>query len=329
MARIVAVPETLEMVGTVRSRVSAVVSARIAGTVSVLRVREGDRVQKGQLLAQLEAGENAAAAAGAFAGGDEARRGLEEAVARRNLADATFERFQRLYDEQAVTRQELDVRKTEKEVAAHAAARAEARLKQAEEGARAAATVAGYARIVAPIPGVVTARQVDPGASVFPAQPLMTIEDGGNFQLELAVPESLAARIRPGTAVQVTLDALNANFSAPIAEVVPVADPATRTLTAKVMLARQGLRSGMFGRAAVPLGTSMNGMFLPKRALVERGALTSVWVVSQDSIARMRLVKTGKVVGDRVEILSGLTAGERVVTSGAEKVAEGARVAVE
>src|SRR5450830_864944 len=84
--KIVAVPELLDVVGSVRARTSAVVSTRIPGSINVLRVREGDRVRKGQLLAQLDAQENQATAAVATAGIDVARRGLDEALSRKKLA---------------------------------------------------------------------------------------------------------------------------------------------------------------------------------------------------------------------------------------------------
>jgi len=325
-ATVAAVPDILEVVGTVKASTSAVVSARIPGTVVLLKVREGERVRKGQLLARLDAQESGATGAAAVAGSDEAQRALDEALARKRLADVTFDRYQRLYNEQAVTRQEFDTKQTEQVVAAQGVARAEARYKQAREGARAASRMADYANIVAPVSGVVIARQVDLGSTVFPAQPLMTIDDEGSYLLELALPESAAARVKPQTPVRVTLEALNVTINANIAEIVPSADPRSRTFIAKVPITRKGVISGMFGRAAVSLGNSSTGILVPARSVVEHGALTSVWVVDQARIARLRLVKTGKTVGDRVEILSGLSGGERVVVAGAEKVSEGARV---
>jgi RND family efflux transporter MFP subunit len=225
-----AVADLLDVVGTVRARTSAVVSTRIPGTISVLRVREGDRVKKGQLLAQLDAQENQAAAAGASALIDEARRGLDEALSRKKLADATYERYQKLFTDQAVSRQEFETRLAEKEVAAQAAARAESKLKQAQEGAKASTAMSDYTRITAPISGVITSKPADLGATVFPGQPLMTIEDEGSYQLELSLPENLATKVKPGTPVQVTLDAFGSTFAAKIAEIVPTADPASRTL---------------------------------------------------------------------------------------------------
>jgi RND family efflux transporter MFP subunit len=319
-------PETLEVVGTLRARTSALIAARIPGIVSVLEVREGDRVHKGELLAQLEAAENQATAAVAVAGSDEARRGLDEALARKKLADATFGRYQQLFTEQAITRQEFEVKQTEKELAAQSVARAEARLQQAEAGSKAARTMANYTRIIAPIAGIITSKQVDLGASVFPGQPLMTIEDEGSYQLELAIPESMSAKVKPGTPVQITLDALNSSVSTRIDEIVPSADPASRTFTAKVRLNQKGLRSGMFGRGAISLETTVKGIVVPLKAIFERGALTYIWVVDKENIAHLRLVKVGKQGADTVTILAGLTDGERVICSGVEKVSEGTRV---
>lgn len=321
-----AIPETLEVVGTVRARTSAVVSARIPGTVSMLKVHEGERVRKGQILARLDAQESSATAAAAVAGTDEAQRALDEATARKRLADVTFDRYQRLYNEQAVTRQEFDTKQTERELAAQGVARAEARYRQAREGSRAASRMADYTTIVAPISGVVTARHVDLGSTVFPAQPLMTIDDEGSYQLELDLPESLAAMAKAQMPIQVTLDALNTTINARIAELVPSADPRSRTFIAKVPLARKGVTSGMFGRGTVSLGSRANGILVPGGAIVEHGALTSVWVVDQARIARLRLVKTGKNVGGKIEILSGLSDGEQVAVSGVEKLSEGAKV---
>lgn len=321
-----ALPETIEVVGNIRARTSALVSARIPGTVSVLHVREGDRVRKGQLLARLESQENTAHAAAAMATIDEARRGLDEALAHRKLADASFVRFKALYDEQALTRQEFETRQTERELAHQGVARAEARLRQVQESAQAAGAMANYTRIIAPISGIITAKQADLGATVFPGQPMMTIEDEGSYQLELAVPESYAVKVRPGASVQITLDAFQKTINAKVAELVPTADPGSRTFTVKVNLSVVGLKSGMFGRGTIVLGGTTQAIMVPKPAIFERGALTAVWTVDQGNIARMRLVKVGKTVDGRVEILSGLTDGERIVAADSAKVTDGAKL---
>jgi len=307
----VAVPERFEVVGTVRARNSARLSARISGTVSAISVREGDRVRRGALLITLTAPESTAGAAGAA-------HAVEEALARKRLADVTFERFSRLFEEQAVTRQELDTRRAERDMADQALARA-------RESARAAGAVAGYTRIIAPFSGIVSARSVDAGATVFPGMPLLTVEEEGSYRLEVNVPESLLGRVRIGQELVVSLDGGDGNRSGRVAEIVPKVDPVSRTFTVKLDIPSPGARSGRFGRALLPVG-ERKGITIPGTAITERGQLTFVWVVDAKKTARMRLVKPGETYGDRVEILAGLSDGDRIVTCGMEKVTDGATV---
>lgn len=317
------IPETQEAVGTVKARNSAVISARIAGSVSGVYAKEGDRVAKGKLLAAIEAAESGAAAAGAASGVEEAARALEEARSRKKLADTTFGRYQRLFKEQAVTRQEFEVRQSEQEVAVQGVAMAEARLNQARHGSKAAGTIAGYGKVTSPISGVVLAKQVEAGQTVFPGVPLFTIEGNDGFRLEVAAPEGLLGRVKPGDQVGIALE--GAPLTGRVSEIVPMVDPASRTFIVKIDLPSGALRSGTYGKALFRVG-SRQGIAVPASAIVERGALTSVWVVSSDGTARLRLVKLGSALGNRVEILSGLNGGERVVTAGTEKVTDGAKV---
>lgn len=325
LAAVEQLPETINAVGTVKAIKSAAIASRIAGTVAAVRVREGERVRAGQLLIELQAPETAAGAAGAKASVEEARRGLNEARARARLTEATFRRYVALFNDQAVTRQEYETRQAENEVAAQGVARAEAHLLQADQQAHAASSLAGYARVSAPFSGVVVRKDVDPGSTVFPGTQLMTIEEEGRYRLEAAAPETLAAKLRIGERLAVTIDGLASPTIGRVAEIVPVADPATRTVTVKLDLHAKGLSGGMYGRAALISGVR-KGIVVPAAAVVERGGLTSVWLVDGTGVARMRLVKTGTPEAGKVEILSGISAGERVVTSGADKVRDGVRV---
>ncbi|MBI5655772.1 MAG: efflux RND transporter periplasmic adaptor subunit [Geobacter sp.] len=319
------VSERLEMVGTVKAVNSSVIAARVAGTVTALMVKEGDRVRKGQVLGSIEAVETLASAAAAQAGVEEARRALDEALSRRKLADATFQRYSRLFSEQAVTRQEYETRQSEQEVAAQGVSRAESRLVQARESARAAVTVAAYTKMIAPLAGMITNKAIDRGATVFPGMPLMTVEGEGGFLLEVQAPETLKGRISTGKAIEVVMDGMTAPETGRVVEIVPAIDPASRTFTVKVAVAGKGLRSGSYGKVFVPVG-SVKGIVVPKKALVERGALNLVWVVDQQNIIRMRLVKAGRQIGEQIEILAGLSDGERIVVSGVEKASDGGKV---
>jgi RND family efflux transporter MFP subunit len=296
-----------EAVGTVKAKNSALLSARMSGSVNRVYVREGERVGRGELLAGIEAAES----------------GLEEARSRQRLANATFDRYRRLYSDQAVTRQEFEERRSQQEVAAEGVARAQARLSQARQSSKAAAAVAGYGKVASPISGVVLAKQVEAGQTVFPGSPLFTIEGEGGYRLEVAAPEALLGKIKPGDRVGVSVE--GAPASGRVVEVVPTVDPASRTFTVKINLLGKALRSGAYGKASFPVG-SRKGVAVPASAIVERGALTSLWVVSPEGIARLRLVKLGGAVGERVEVLAGLNPGERIVTAGMEKVSDGAKV---
>ncbi|MEA5115347.1 MAG: efflux RND transporter periplasmic adaptor subunit [Geobacteraceae bacterium] len=305
------IPARFEVTGTVRARSSATLSARIPGAVSKILVKEGDRVQRGRLLATLDAMESTAGAAGAV-------YAVDEALARKKLADVTYERFSRLYDEQAVTRQELDTRRAERDMADRALARA-------RETARASGAVAGYTKIVAPLSGIVSGKSVDVGATVFPGMPLITIEEEGHYRLEAGAPESLLGKVGIGQEVPVSLGGIDGQIIGRVAEIVPKVDPVSRTFLVKLDILPKGVRSGQFGRAYFTVGEK-KGLTVPVSAIVERGQLTSAWVVDSRNIARMRLVKPGGTYGKRIEILAGLSGGDRIITGGQEKVTEGARI---
>ena len=294
-----AIPDRLETTGTIKARNSAVISARIPGTVTSVQVREGERVSKGKLLITIAAVESSAGALGAKAGSEEALRGVEEARARKNLAETMSQRYKKLFQEQAVTRQEFDERTMERDVAVQGLARAEARLTQARESANAASAIAGYTRITSPFSGIVTSRSADPGMTVFPGTPLLTLEEEGGYRLEAAVPASFSGKVKPGDSVQVTIDDAAGSIIGKVTEVVPAIDPASRTFTVKIDVMAQGLRSGSFGRAYFPVGIR-RGLLVPKKAVLERGTLNMVWVVGKDNFARLRLIKIGPSVTEEI-----------------------------
>lgn len=319
------IPEELEVLGTVRAKNGAAIAARIAGTVTGVRVKAGDRVSRGQLLLEIEAVEGMAGAAAATASVTEAQQGLEEARSRRDLARVTFGRFEKLFQEQAVTRQEFDVRRTELAVADQGVAQAEARLARAREESKAAASVAGHGRVTSPLSGVVTARPAEVGMTVFPGTLLVTVEEGGEYRLEANAPESLLRQVKPGDTVRVAIEGSGAPAPGRVVEVVPSVDPASRTFPVKIAISVSGVTSGAYGRAWFATG-SRTGIMVPPSAVFERGALTAVWVVAPDRTSRMRLVKTGRRTTDTVEILAGLSVGEQVVVAGGEKVTDGVKV---
>jgi multidrug efflux pump subunit AcrA (membrane-fusion protein) len=164
--------------------------------------------------------------------------------------------------------------------------------------------------------------------------PLLTMEDDAHYRLEVAVEESKIGKIRPGEPVRVRIDALGqGEWAGRVAEIMPVADPASRSLTVKIGLpqketkpgSRQVLRSGFFGKALFPIGPRP-ALTIPQKAVIKRGELQEVYMVDQANIVQLRLVKTGKLFGERVAVLAGIREGERIIGEGVERVSEGSRV---
>lgn len=353
------VDESYEAVGTVRAKNSAIVSSKVMGNIVAMKVREGDTVRAGQVLVEIDSREARIQTQKSGSGLVEMRGALDEvdrsikaaessqtaAEANRRLAASTLRRYQQLLDRQSVSPQEFDEVRARYEVADADAERAGRQLQSLEAKRRQAlaridqakADVAGsqvyssFTRIAAPINGVVVSRQADVGYMATPGAPLLTIEGGADYRLEAAVQESQINKIRLRDQVRVQIDALGQQELAGIVvEIVPAADPASRTYLIKISIAlpsgnQQIIRSGLYGKARFITG-QMEAVTIPKQAVVERGQLTSVYVVDQSGIAHMRLVKTGKTYGDRIEVLSGLKEGEQIVVDGVTAVNDGSRV---
>ena len=184
-----------------------------------------------------------------------------------------------------------------------------------------------YTRIAAPFSGVITAKSVEPGNLAAPGAPLLTVEREGAYRLEASVDESKLALVKAGQTVDVDLESLDRRLSARVSEIVPAVDAASRAYLVKIDLpAVPNLRSGVFGRARFLLGTR-KVVSIPPAALVERGQLQSVFVM-EGGVARTRLVTGGEQRPDAVEVLSGLSGGEMLVSPVPPGLTDGARVEV-
>jgi RND family efflux transporter MFP subunit len=313
-------PETRITTGTVRSATIAPLAAKVMGNVTRVLVVEGQRVHAGDLLVEIDDREARAKSAQATGGVDEVDQSIAAARANAEVMAKTYARFSALRDRNSVSAQEFD------EVAAkNSAAQAQlqqmlARRMQARAGIAEAETFLSYSRVRSPIDGIVTARMIDPGAQAAPGMPLLTVEDDAHYRVETSVDEELATRVRASDAV--TIDGVAAR----VTNIVPAVDPTTRSALVKIDLpVRTSLRSGAFVHVAFTTG-SRSGITVPATSIVRRGELASVFVVGNDGIARMRLVTIGEAQGGRVEVLSGLDDGERIVGRVTNEVQDGVRV---
>jgi RND family efflux transporter MFP subunit len=330
-------PIVYEATGTVRASASATISSKLPAYVQQVHAAIGDQVRAGQRLVTLDAREAEsgirrveAAHTELKSAMSEADNGIAAAKAQLDLANATFKRMSELAGKKSISRQEFD-----EASARHQSARAsyemarskrtqlDARLAQLEEERRTAALMREYTDISAPFAGVVASRSVEPGNLATPGTPLFSIERAGAFRLEASVDEKRVPEIRAGQAVEVTLEALGKTFPARVAEIVPMGDSAARSYTVKIDLpGSPQLRSGMFGRARWSFG-SRKALVLPAGAVQERGQLQTVFVI-EDGHARSRIV----TVAAGNEVLSGLAAGEKVISPVPPALYDGAKVEV-
>jgi RND family efflux transporter MFP subunit len=331
-------PQSFEAVGTVRSASTSVLGAEISGTVSEIRVNAGDHVRRGEILAILDDRGPRSQLAAAEAALEESKEALIEAenalraaTADRKLAELTYRRYQNLLGKNSITREEYDGAEARYQSAVANQTALEARKRQVEAHGRvaesqreSARTNFSYSRIASPLNGVVSARSVDPGTLVMPGAPILTIEDTSRYRLEASVPEDLIRNIHVGQKVSVWTE--HAHFPARLVEIVPAADPGSRTFLVKIALPpAASCRSGEYGKATFEL-REHKVIAVPRSAVFERGQIEGVYVVSPHQIAEYRLVKTGKSLGSRVEVLSGLSEGEQVATSQLDRLTDGTRV---
>lgn len=285
---------TEEVVGTVRPKLSAAIAAKISGTILQMLAAPGQSVKAGQLLVRIDAREIQAR--------------LDQAQALREQTQKDLDRFKKLLAEDILAQQEFDA--------------TQSRFRVADATAREAETMLGYTKILAPFDGVITAKRADVGDLATPGKPLLELEAPAALRLEADVPEALIDRIKLNEKLAVRVPTANLSLEATVSEISPIADPVSRTFLVKLDLPQTpGLRSGQFGRVAVPVA-EVSAIRVPAGAVVVRGQMEIAFVVVNQR-AQLRLVKTGKHLGGEVEIVSGLSAGETIVVEGAGALLDG------
>jgi RND family efflux transporter MFP subunit len=332
-----------EVVGTVRAKTIAAVAPQVMGRITSLPVAEGDRVKKGALLATIDDTQIRAQLAAAGAMVTEAEAGLMEvegaiaqAEASKALAEKTYERFRMLHEEKVVTPQEFDEVEVKRTVAVKDYQRAldkraqvAARVTQAKAQEDAARAMLSYTRVAAPFAGVVTEKKADVGSMAAPGVPIVVLEDTRRYRIEASVPEGYIGALKVGSRVRIVLGAPpGTEIPGNISEVVPTVDPASRTFTVKADLpGGEALRTGMFGRVLFPSGEETE-LRVPRKAILRIGGYDGLYTVTSDNVARLVMVKTGKVSGEDVEILAGIGPGALVAVSPVDRLSDGVRVEV-
>jgi multidrug efflux pump subunit AcrA (membrane-fusion protein) len=334
-------PEIYEAMGTVLAQTTSVLSSKLMGTVRAILVEEGQPVKAGQPIVVLDQRQVSAQLQQAEAALSETRKAEEAAVSAREsaraadeLARMNYDRYVPMLREEAVTPQEFDAVDARHRQAQAALTQATAmvaaarnRVQQARAAVAAASVTHKDAVINAAYDGVMVDKLVEVGDLAAPGTPLVKIERTGNYRVDLELPESHILSIRIGDAVAVRVPGLiDEPLEGTVATIVPAADTKSRSFLVKVRLPdAANLRSGLFARVAVPIGTGRL-ILVPHSAVVHEGQLTGIYIVDPDQIARFRLIRTGKSLGNTIEVLSGLQEGARFVIAPPPGFSDGTKV---
>jgi RND family efflux transporter MFP subunit len=222
-------------VGTVRAFQTSQLSSQATGTITQVRVREGDRVRRGEVLAVIDSAEPSAALDRAIATEAAAANELTAAESDLQLAESTLARYQVLFDKQIIARQQFDEVKARQQSALAHRDLARATQLQAKAVVTEAKAVLDFTRVTAPFDGVVTERKLDPGAMASPGLPILTVEDVSRYRLETSVNENDLRFARLGDRVPVSIDALGGTrLIGQVAQIVPAADASSHTFIVKI-----------------------------------------------------------------------------------------------
>jgi membrane fusion protein (multidrug efflux system) len=296
-----AVTERFETVGTIEAADAITVVSEIPGIVVSLPFREGDHVETGTLLAQLD--------------DSELRAAFARAEAIRSQREAAYNRVKLVVEQAAGTPQDLDD--------------ASAALKVAEADADLARERLDKTRIVAPFPGRVAAREVSPGAFVQPGTPITKLARIREIKVVFTAPERYVPKLGQGATVRISTTAYPGEYlTGTIAFVDPVLDPETRSAEVIARAANPGERilPGMSADVSAILSQRDSAMTIPPEAVFAEGDESLVYVVQPDSTVMRTPVSLGTRLEGSVEIVAGLEPGQRVVRAGHQKLYPGARI---
>jgi len=345
------ITSTLKISGEFKPFQDVDVHAKVAGYIKVISVDVGDHVKEGQTLAVLEVPELAAQLAGAEAAvrraNEEIGRAQGDLERAKSAHAATHMGYQRLSDaaktrQGLVAQQELDDAQakdleSEAQVSSGKAAlsAAQQELEVAQANKRQAAALSDYTRIVAPFAGVVTNRYADKGALVAAgtssstqAMPIVRLAQVSVLRLILPVPESVAAQIHLQDPVKVHVQALNQDIEGRVSRFADSLDLQTRTMQTEIDCDNRDGRliPGMFAEAEISLGLKTNALTLPLEAVVRSSEDATVLGVNSQNVLEERHVKLGLEDKARIEVVSGLSEGDRVIIGNRSQFRPGQKV---
>lgn len=305
--------------GKIEAVNSASLSTRIMGYVKEVHVKVGDKIKKGQLLVSINS-------ADLIAKGAQVNAGISEANIAYQNAKNDFNRFTELFNENSASRKELD------DITAHYNM-AKARLESAKQMKNEINAQLSYTNIKAPFSGIVTNKLVNKGNMTNPGVPLLEIEAPGSYQVVTMVSEANISQIKMGSEVTVEVRSLSKTLIGKVVEVSTSSKNTGGQYLVKVSLEPKEVKilSGMYATAQFPNVKQVKSdiVLIPIDAIVTRGQLSGVYTVSQTNTALLRWLRLGKTFGDKVEVLSGLSANEEYIISASNKLSNGSKIKIQ
>jgi RND family efflux transporter MFP subunit len=304
--------------GQLVSEQSAAISTRMMGYITKMNVKIGDNVRAGQLLFSVQSTDIQAKS-------DQVAANIAAADAALANAQKDYERFKILHQQNSATDKELE-NITLQYKAAEAQAEAAKQMRN-EVNANMI-----YANVTAPFSGTVTQKMMDAGSLASPGMPVLMLESADNLQAVAAVTEDMIKYIRQGMTVSVSIDAADKTVNGIVNQVSKSSVATGGQYLIKVNLTNSpDLLSGMYVHLHIPAGDAAPNnlaetIWIPQESLVKQGDLTGIYTIGTDSTATLRWLRIGKIAGSQVEILSGLTAGERYISKVKGRIWNGAKV---
>jgi len=309
--------------GKIQAEKSVNVSAQMMGILTNVPVKIGDKVVAGQTLASINNTDIQAKIAQADAGI------LEAQTALKNL-DKDYGRIKTLFDKGSATQKELDDISSGKEMM-------QAKVDQAQEMKREIQAMLSYSSVKAPFSGVITEKYVNSGDMASPGKPLFNLESGKNFQAQAMIPEHNFSSVQKGDKVKVVIKSNRDEINGVIDELSQSSLNTGGQFMAKVNLDKADVKdlqlfSGMYVNVLVPEKENSEDtkkILVDKKILVQQGQLSGLYTVSDQQTAILRWVRLGRSYGDQIEILSGLTAGEKYISEAEGRLLNGVKVAIQ
>jgi RND family efflux transporter MFP subunit len=296
------VEQTYSIDGVVEATRQATVSAQISGRVKAVMFDVGDRVKKGQVILRIDESESNQALAGSDAQVAQAQAALSN-------AKLNYERSKKMLEQKFISQAAMDKAKADYDMAL-------AQAKASAAGAQQSALAHSYTSVIAPYAGVVSARMVEMGEMVSVGKPLMTGFDPSELRIIVNVPQYKLAEIGVQPSAKVEVPELHRWLKVASVSVQPSADARTHSTQVRVNLSvnEKGVYPGMFVRTHFVVGKEQK-LLIPASAVLRRSEVVAVYVVDDKGLPRLRQVRLGEATEKgEIEVLAGLTAGERVAT---------------